>query len=106
MKINGIDGMTVGELGTELHRGGKFIVFQYCISIVILTYKIPSNIYFIKAGESVVSKSLGFSLISLLLGWWGLPWGPIYTIGALFTNLQGGKDVTAQVVAALGSRKA
>src|SRR5262245_11527832 len=27
MKINGIDGMTVGEPGAELQRGGKFVVF-------------------------------------------------------------------------------
>ena len=26
------------------------------------------------------------SNLSLLLGWWGIPWGPIYTIRALVIN--------------------
>jgi ATP-dependent phosphoenolpyruvate carboxykinase len=33
-----------------------------------------------------------------LLGWWGIPWGPIYTIAAVVTNIRGGKDVTAEIL--------
>ena len=43
-----------------------------------------------------------YTLISLLAGWWGIPWGPIYTITSLVTNLRGGKDVTQHVIASLG----
>ncbi|WP_256364380.1 hypothetical protein [Nostoc piscinale] len=39
--------------------------------------------------------------MSLFLGWWGIPWGIIYTIQSVVTNLQGGKDVTPQVMSAL-----
>lgn len=46
---------------------------------------------------SSVGKGLGFTLLSLLFGWWGIPWGPIYTIGALITNFSGGRDVTQEV---------
>lgn len=100
-QIIGIEGMTPAELNQELERGGKFVIYQYCISILIMTFKRPSDIYFIKSGESGLTKGLGFTLISLLLGWWGIPWGPIYTIGSLFTNLTGGKDVTGAVVESL-----
>jgi len=31
-------------------------------------------------------QSLPFTLLSLLLGWWGNPWGPIYTIQSLWVN--------------------
>jgi hypothetical protein len=37
-------------------------------------------------------------LITLGLGWWGIPWGPIYSIGSLFSNLTGGKDMTKEVL--------
>lgn len=87
------------QLSQELQRGGKFVIYQYCISILILTFKRPSHIYFVRAGEGSVAKGLGFSLISLLLGWWGIPWGPIYTIGSFITNFGGGRDVTQEVVA-------
>ena len=83
-----------------MELGGRFVVYEYCVSIVIMTFRRPSDIYFIRAGERSVA-GFGFTLLTLFLGWWGFPWGPIYTIGVLITNLSGGKDVTAEVVASL-----
>lgn len=97
-QIKGIEGMTTSQINTELSRGAKFVVFQYCISIVIMTFNRSSDIHFIKAGESTFSKSIGYTIISLIVGWWGFPWGPIYTIGSLFNNLNGGKDITQEVL--------
>lgn len=102
-QIKGIEGMTVEQINSELSRGGKFVVFQYCISILVMTFKRGSDVYFIKAGESTVSKSIGFTLLSAVLGWWGFPWGPIYTIGSIYTNLNGGKDVTQEVLNSVSS---
>ena len=101
MKIKGAEGMTVGAVQSEVARGGKFVIFSYCISILVMTFRRSSDIYFIKAGESTFGVSIGYTLVSLLLGWWGIPWGPIFTIGALFTNLGGGKDVTKEILASL-----
>ncbi|WP_245840625.1 hypothetical protein [Ohtaekwangia koreensis] len=36
--------------------------------------------------------------MTFLLGWWGIPWGPIYSIGSLVHNLNGGKDVTQEIL--------
>ena len=66
-----------------------------------MTFKRPSDIYFIRPGDSKLLKILGFSAISLFLGWWGIPWGPIYTVGTIATNLGGGRDVTKEVLASL-----
>jgi hypothetical protein len=101
MEIKGIEGMTGNDLQVELQRGGKFVVFQYCISIIIMTFKRASDIYFIKADENAVGKGIVYSLISFLFGWWGIPWGPIYTIQSLITNFRGGKDVTQEVIASI-----
>ena len=106
MKIVGIEGLDGQQLALELQRGARFLIYQYCISILILTFKRPSDIYFVRAGESAVSKGLGFSFISLLLGWWGIPWGPIYTIGSFITNFGGGKDVTQEVLTSLQQQSA
>lgn len=103
MKIIGVEGMGNLELRTEIQRGGRFVMFQYVISILIMTFKRSSNIYFVKADESAVLKGLPFTLLSLVVGWWGIPWGIIYTIQALITNLGGGKDVTAaEVLTSIG----
>ncbi len=98
MKIIGIEGLTVDELNQELELGAKFVIFEYCISVLIVTFKRPTDIYFIKAHEGAMSKSLGFTMMSLFLGWWGFPWGPIYTVSSVATNLGGGRDVTDEVV--------
>lgn len=100
-KIRGIEGMKHGELDFELQRGGKFVLYQYCISIVILTFRRASDIYFLRQGESPVTKGLPFTLLSLVTGWWGIPWGPIYTIQSVYNNSRGGKDVTQAVLNSL-----
>ena len=100
-KIIGIDRMDPAELNFELQRGGKFVIYYYCISVIIMTFRRGSDIHFIKAGESSISKGLPWTVLTLLLGWWGIPWGPIWTIQSLVINFRGGKDVTASIVNAL-----
>lgn len=102
MGIKGLDGVSAQEFALQLRMGARFVVFGYCISIMIMTFKRGSDVYYIRPGEGTFDKSIGYTLISLVLGWWGLPWGPIYTIGSLFTNLGGGKDVTKEVLADIG----
>jgi len=98
MKIEGINGMTVMDIQDEINKGGKFVIYSYCVSIIILSFKRSSDIYFIKREQNAVAKSLPWTLISLLFGWWGIPWGIIYTIGALGTNFGGGKNVTTEIM--------
>lgn len=101
MRIIGIEDLNDTQLQIELQRGGRFVVYQYCVSILILTFKRPSSIYFIRSGDSPVTRGLIFSLISFLFGWWGFPWGPIYTIGSFIKNFGGGQDVTPVIVASM-----
>ena len=105
-KIRGIEGMKDGELDFEIQRGGKFVLFHYCISIIVLTFRRPSDIYFLRQGESAVTKALPFTLLSLVAGWWGIPWGPIYTIQSVYNNSRGGKDVTQAVLNSLRAQAA
>jgi hypothetical protein len=96
--IKNLEGLSVEEINHELSNVAKFVVFQYCVSIILMTFKRGSDIYFKRANESTIKHSIGFILISVLFGWWGIPWGPVYTIGSLHTNLSGGMDVTAEVL--------
>ena len=103
-KIVGLEEIKSGaELQQELQQGGKFVMYQYCISILILTFKRSSNIYFIRHEENAIVKGLPFTLLTLVLGWWGIPWGPIYTIQSIWVNFQGGKDVTKEVFSSMMS---
>ncbi len=99
MKIVGAEGLDVHTVRQEVDRGARFVLYTYCVSLVLVTLKRPSDIYFVPAGQSRVVKGLPFALISLFLGWWGIPWGPIYTVQSLVNDLLGGKDVTAEILA-------
>ena len=98
MAIQGIEGLSQAELQSELAKGGRFVVFSYCISLLVVTFQRSSEVHFIRAGESAFAKSLPYTLLSLFLGWWGFPFGLIFTPMAIYSNLTGGKDVTAQVL--------
>jgi len=96
----GIEGMTNEEIQREIERGGKFVIFPFCVSILVMTFRRSSGIYFIRNGEMALAKGWPFALISLFFGWWGFPWGLIWTPMTLFQTLSGGKDVTLDVLGA------
>lgn len=96
--IKGIEGLTLSDINDEVQKGAKFVVYSYCISILVMTFKRPTDIYFVKSNESAFLKGLPYTLLSLVLGWWGIPWGPIYTLWAVGSNVGGGKDMTEEVL--------
>lgn len=104
MEIKGIENMTYGELYDDIDKGGKFVIFTYAISIVVMTFKRPSEtIYYVKSNESAISYGWPYLLITILLGWWGIPFGPIYSIGSIVTSFKG-DNVTNDVLKALNSK--
>ena len=101
--IKNIEGLTTEQINQELSHGGKFVMYQYTISAIVMTYKRSSDIYFIRANENGIIVGLPFTLMSVVLGWWGLPWGPIHTIASLYHNLSGGTDITKDVMLLMDS---
>ena len=98
MNFVGLEKESAEELSREIDQGGRFVVYPYCISLGVLTFKRTSSVHFIRKGQSRTRHSLVFVLISCWLGWWGIPWGPIWTIQSIKTNLSGGQDVTQEVL--------
>ncbi len=97
--IQGVDGLSVEDVLDLVARGGRFVQYQYCVSVMIMTFTQPTDIYFIRPGESAVSKGMPFVLISALAGWWGFPFGLIMTPIAIANCLGGGTDLTLDVTA-------
>jgi hypothetical protein len=93
--------MNAQQLAFELQQGARFVQYQYCISALVVTFKRGTDVYLIKAGESRAIKGLVWTLLTLVAGWWGIPWGPIYTVQSLWVNLRGGHDLTPQTASAL-----
>ena len=97
--------MTADELEKVLASGGKFVLYTYTFSIIVMTYKRPSKkIHFLRRNESAIKYGWPYLFISLLLGWWGIPFGPIYTIQSIYHAFCG-IDVTQEVLSALYSNR-
>jgi hypothetical protein len=94
MVIRGPEGLSIEDMLSDAERGGRFVVYTWTVSVVLMTFRRPSDVHFVPAGRSRVATGLRYSLASLALGWWGIPWGPIATVGSIVANSCGGKDVT------------
>jgi hypothetical protein len=99
MRIKNIDGLSADDLQQAVIDGGRFIYYSFTVSLIIITFKRTSGVYLIRAGENAMLKGFGFTLISVFFGWWGIPLGPKYTMESIRTNLNGGNNVTDDVMA-------
>ncbi|MBK9976132.1 MAG: hypothetical protein IPP14_15275 [Planctomycetes bacterium] len=100
--ILGIDQYTPETLADAVRQGGKFVQYDWAISVLVMSFRNPTNIYFIAPGRSSVTLGLVYSLMSATLGWWGFPFGIVFTIQALATNFGGGRNLTNECWEALG----
>ncbi len=102
MQIKGIEGLTVGEVQDQVRQGAKFVTFTYCMSFLVVTLRRNSDVIFVRAGQSAFVAGLPYTLLSLMIGWWGFPWGLVYTPIAIIQNLSGGTDHTLAIMNDLG----
>lgn len=106
MQVRGVEGMTLGELVRQVKAGGRFVVYPACIGLLFACVEVSSAVYFVRTGERHASRAGAWrSLLTILLGWWAIPWGPKKAWRALRENFTGGRDVTASVLKALAKQE-
>src|SRR6266849_3218745 len=71
----------------------RSLVFYRVVSLILVTTRTPVQGVYCSACAK--RTSLNSSRISSIGGWWGFPWGPIWTIGSIFKNASGGKNSSA-----------
>ncbi|MEY4489649.1 MAG: hypothetical protein RIQ79_2157 [Verrucomicrobiota bacterium] len=92
MQIVGATNLSEEEIALKITEGHRLVSYPFCVSILILTFRRSSDVYLLKPGENGRSLAFGYGAISFLLGWWGIPWGPIYTVVSISECISGGKD--------------
>jgi len=97
MEIYGLGERTIEQVERELRQGGKFVVYLWVVSLLIVTFKRSSAVHYIPPDGSALTRGLPYTLCSVLFGWWGIPWGILYTGEAILENFTGGKDVTDEM---------
>ncbi|WP_086607238.1 hypothetical protein [Erythrobacter donghaensis] len=98
VNIKGIDNMTVEEIVEAVDAGGRFVVYQWAVSVIFASFRNSTDILLVPGTSNRILKGLPWTLLTFVLGWWGIPWGPIYTVQSLWQNLSGGKDLTEAVL--------
>jgi hypothetical protein len=68
--------------------------YQAVVSFLIMTFKFPTRTYLVEHERTGLVAAI-CTVVSLIFGWWGVPWGPIYTVQVTTRNLMGGLRVTA-----------
>lgn len=78
----------------------RYVIFYRAVSFLFASRSDPvQGIYCRKCAEK---QSLKATLFTWALGWWGIPFGPIFALHALLINMFGGKrpaDVNARILA-------
>ncbi len=67
--------------------------YYLVVSAYRFSFRFGSRFYVVGAEPRFIA-AFGYSFWSLLFGWWGLPWGPIWTLKAVGQNLSGGEQCT------------
>lgn len=84
---------------SQSSRGARYVRFEMWFSFVVITVRRQSPVYLTHSWRQRFVLGCRYSVLSLLLGPWGVPWGLLGTIWALWVNTTGGSDCTAEVVA-------
>jgi len=81
----------------------RMCAFPWVISIVILTFRRSWSGVYCESCRKVMMRRA--KLMTLLLGWWGVPFGPIASLMVLFTASQGliPREANGAYLSALGA---
>jgi len=77
----------------------RYTIYWRVVSFVVGTLRQPVQGVFCRSCAD--RRGLIASATTWALGWWGLPWGPFWTVKALWCNLRGGErpaDVNASLL--------
>jgi hypothetical protein len=67
----------------------KVTRYEGVVSLVFISIRIQSRFLF-ENDRSRKATLFANSLFTLVFGWWGIPWGPIWTSKTLYQNARGG----------------
>ncbi len=67
--------------------------YPYVVSVVVVTFRFLSRPHRVRSADARYVRGIPYLLVSLLFGWWGVPWGPIQTWWAVWDCLNGGVEV-------------
>lgn len=86
------------DLVEKIQRGGRFVVFPYAISFLVVTLQQLSPAIYISGDEDLNFFARKYTRKNYQYGLWAIPWGLIKTFDYIKVIREGGMDVTEDIV--------
>mgnify|MGYP001574082852 CR=1 FL=1 len=86
------------QLLAAIHNGARFVVFQYCVSVVALSMVRYSPAILILDTTRIEEKVSYYNRLSRFFGWWSIPYGISETLRSIRLNSSGGIDMTEDIM--------
>jgi hypothetical protein len=87
------------EIRSSVVAGARLVRFEICVSLLVVTIRRQSPLYLTESWQERYIRGFCYSVLALILGPWGVPWGLIWTPRAIWMNLTGGVDETEKALA-------
>lgn len=98
VRLRNTENESVNTIQNKITKGYRFIVYPFCISLILFSIHVISPAYFVGPSDYRKKQARRYNLLSLIFGWWSIPFGPSKTINSIKTNLKGGVDITEDIM--------
>lgn len=92
------DALRTGQIeysGHAITRSTEVTQYRVCASMILFTVEFSTAFFFpVRTGHR--RGAILPTVVTCLLGWWGIPFGPFYTIGTVIRNIRGGHRRSVQ----------
>jgi hypothetical protein len=89
------------EIHSRVMAGARLVRFEICLSFLFVTIRRQSPLYLAESWQDRYLRGFCYSVLALVFGLWGVPWGLIWTPRAIWSNLTGGVDETEKALVSL-----
>jgi len=95
-------------LVAEVMAGRRFVTYPFVISLLLISLKRNmGGMRVVATSQWPVAPIFWAAILTVLFGWWGFPWGLLWSPLALFYLWIGGRDSTKEILTAeIGSADA
>lgn len=89
---------SLDNLLKAISNGARFVVFQYCVSPIVLSWRRFSPAILVLDDSELEEYKIKYNQISRFFGWWSIPYGPRNTLRSFRVNAKGGIDMTEDIL--------
>jgi len=75
--------------GVPLTYDSSVTQYQFCMSFLLVTFRQQTGFVLDQSSNRSLVNIIS-TIVTIIFGWWGIPWGPIYSVQTIFRNLRGG----------------